>query len=80
MEAAGIPVSQGMLIEYYIAESKGGGKKLVRERVKLLSEKGRYDAEYYLKNQIGAAVESILEVFGVDVAEIIDGERQKKLF
>ena len=42
-------------------------------------EKGQYDVEYYLKNQILPAAENIFEVFGVNVNELIDGERQKGL-
>ncbi len=77
MEAQDIPVSVGMLVEYYVAEGSG---KRVGDRVKLPSEKGNYDVEYYLKNQVGAAVENILEVFGVSMAEVVDGHRQEKLF
>lgn len=77
MEALGVPVDVGMVIEYYVAEGSG---KRVGDRVKLPSEKGRYDVGYYLKNQIGAAVENILEVFGVGMGEVIEGCRQKRLF
>ena len=78
MKESGIPVSQGMLIEYYIAESKG--KKLIREKVKLPDEKGEYDIDYYLNNQLLPAVENIFEVFGINFKELVDGEKQKKLF
>ena len=77
MEAAGLPVSVGMLIEYYVVEGSG---KRIGDRVKLPSEKGGYDAEYYLKNQVGAAVENILEVFVISMTEIIEGCKQEKLF
>ena len=80
MEARGIPVSQGMLIEYFIAETPPGvKKKLVRDKVKLSDEKGEYNIEYYLDRQILPAVENILEVFGVNIREIIEGRRQMGL-
>jgi len=78
MEEQDIPVSQGMLIEYYIAETRKK-KSLVREKVRLPNEKGQYNIDYYLNNQILPAVENIFEVFGVDVKEIIDGKKQMKL-
>ncbi len=77
MEALGIPVSVGMLVEYYVGEGTG---KRVGDRVRLASEKGGYDINYYLKNQVGAAVENILDVFGVSMGEIIEGHKQEKLF
>jgi len=78
MKEQGLPVDIGMLIEYYIAEADNK-KALVRERAKLPSEKGKYDINYYLKNQILPAVENILEVFNININEVIDGKRQKKL-
>jgi len=82
MRKEGKLINIGMLIEYYIAEvsdGKKGKKVLVRERAKLPDEKGKYDIEYYLKNQILPAVENILEVFRVDVNSLIDGKRQMSL-
>jgi len=73
-------INIGMLIEYYIAEPSGEKRKnLVRERARMVDEKGKYDIEYYLNNQILPAVENILEVFGVDVDSLLDGEAQKGL-
>ncbi len=46
-----IPIEQGGLIKYYIAET-GGKKKLVRDKVKLPHEKDKYEIEYYLKTEI----------------------------
>jgi len=77
MEAKGIPVSPGMLIEYFIGEGNG---KRVGDRVFLPDEKANYDIGYYINNQIIPAVENIFNVFGVNVEEIVDGEKQKKLF
>lgn len=77
MEASGIPVSSGMLIEYFVGE--GTGKK-IGDRVYLAGERVKYDIDYYLNNQILPAVENIFEVFGVDVKSVIEGEEQKKLF
>ena len=73
-----IPISGGNLIEYFIAETREK-KKLVRDKVKLPDEKGEYNIEYYLKKQILPAVENILQVFGVNISEVIEGKRQTKL-
>ena len=73
-----IAISQGNLIEYYIAETRDK-KKLVREKVKLPDEEGKYDIEYYLEHQILPAVENIFQVFNINIREIIDGKRQMKL-
>ena len=70
-----IPVDIGMLIEYYISEGESK-KSLIRERAKLPDEKGKYDINYYLKNQILPAVDNILEVFKVNINEIMDGKKQ----
>jgi len=75
----GVPISVGMLIEYYIGENGGKGK-LVRDRVFLPDEKALYDMDYYLNSQILPAVENIFDVFGVDIKGIVDGETQQKLF
>jgi len=72
-----IPVSQGNLITYYIAETSG--KKLVRDKVKLPEEKAKYDITYYLDRQILPAVENIFQIFNIDVREIIDGKKQTTL-
>ena len=78
MHEAKIPISQGNLIKYYIAESKEK-KKLVRDKVKLPDEKGNYDIEYYLERQVLPAVENIFNIFGIEIKEIIDGKNQNKL-
>ena len=78
MEEQNIPVSQGMLIEYFIAETREK-KALVRDKVKLPNEKGQYNIQYYLNNQILPAVENILEVFNINIREIMDGRKQMKL-
>ena len=78
MQELEIPISQGNLVEYYIAETREK-KKLVREKVKLPNEKGEYNLEYYLNHQIIPAVENIFQVFGVDVKEIVDGKKQMTL-
>ena len=73
-----IPIDMGTLIEYYIAETKEK-KKLVREKVKLSDEKGEYNIEYYLKNQLLPAVENILQVFNIDVNTLLEGKKQTTL-
>jgi len=81
MRSLGLPINIGMIIRYYIAESTKTKKKaLVRERAKLPNEPGQYDIEYYLKNQILPSVENIMEVFNLDVNELVEGKQQKKLF
>ena len=82
-----MPVDIGMLIQYYISEPNekqktktGKTKALVRERAKLPEEKGEYDIEYYLNNQILPAVENIFEVFNINTKELLDGKKQMKLF
>ena len=75
-----IPVSQGNLIRYFIAEDPSGAKtKLVRDRVKLPDEEGNYDIEYYLNNQILPAVENIFQVFNIDIEEVIETKKQNSL-
>ena len=79
MKELGIPLSEGNLIEYYIAETKGKESKLVREKVKLPLEKGEYNIEYYLERQILPAVENLFQVFDIDVKELINKENQNQL-
>lgn len=79
MEDQGLPINLGMLLEYFIAETREK-KALVRDKVKLPDEKGEYNIDYYLNNQILPAVENIIEVFGIKIKEVIDGNKQKKLF
>lgn len=78
MQEKEIPITQGNIIEYYIAETKDK-KKLVRDKVKLPIEKGEYNIEYYLERQILPAVENIFQVFDIDIKEIIDGKKQMTL-
>jgi DNA polymerase elongation subunit (family B) len=75
----GMPVRPGMMIEYYVAETKDKTKKLVRERIKLPDEKGEYDIGYYLGHQIIPAVENIFEVFGINLKEKSEKKKQMKL-
>jgi len=79
MKDAGEPVDVGMLVEYFIAETRET-KKLVREKVKLPDETGEYNIKYYLEHQIIPAVENIFEVFGISVKEESSGKKQMKLF
>lgn len=73
-----IPVDMGSLIEYYISETEGK-KKLVRDKVKLIDEKGEYDIKYYLEHQILPAVENIFQVFNIDINEIAKDKKQRTL-
>jgi DNA polymerase elongation subunit (family B) len=76
MQEKEIPISQGNLVRYYVAEGEG---KLVRDKVKLPEEKGKYNIKYYLERQILPAVENILQVFNINAKEIIDGKKQMTL-
>ncbi|HLC87396.1 MAG TPA: DNA-directed DNA polymerase [Candidatus Nanoarchaeia archaeon] len=78
MKEKKIPIGQGNLIEYYIAETREK-KKLVREGVKLPEEPGEYDIKYYLEKQILPAVENIFQVFNINIMEIIEGKKQTTL-
>jgi len=78
MQEREIPISQGNLVTYYIAESREK-KKLVREKVKLPDEPGKYNIEYYLGHQILPAVENIFQVFDINLKEIIEGKKQMTL-
>jgi DNA polymerase I len=86
MKLLNMPVNIGMLMQYYIAEPEnnqktktGKNKSLIRERARLPDEKGEYDINYYLNNQILPAVENIFEVFGVNTRELVEGKKQMKL-
>lgn len=76
MHDKGIAVKPGALIEYYIAAVHG---KLVRDKAKMPDEKGDYDIDYYLYNQLIPSVENIFEIFGIELAEFSKGRVQKKL-
>ena len=75
MQEKGIPVGEGNLISYFIAETRAK-KKLVRDKVKLPIEKGEYNIQYYLERQIMPAIENIFNVFNVNIKEVIDGRKQ----
>ncbi|MEM4702914.1 MAG: DNA-directed DNA polymerase [Candidatus Pacearchaeota archaeon] len=77
MQEQGMPLSAGMLISYFIAETRDK-KALVREKVKLPDEKGEYNISYYLEHQLIPAVENIFEVFGITRDELL-GKKQKRL-
>jgi DNA polymerase I len=79
MQKNGVKVYAGMMIRYFIGEVHGKTKR-IGDKVFLPEEKVKYDSEYYLNNQVLPAVGNIFEVFGIDVIEVIDGERQNKLF
>jgi len=79
MKELSIAINEGDLIEYYIAETSDKKSKLVREKVKLPQEEGEYNVEYYLERQILPAVENIFQVFNINVKEIIEEKKQKKL-
>lgn len=85
----GIPINEGSLIEYVIAKAKSAGngmgkskaKGLIRDKAKLPDEvkEGDYDVDYYIHNQIMHAIGNIFEVFNINIEELADGKKQKKL-
>ncbi|MDP1729164.1 MAG: DNA polymerase domain-containing protein, partial [archaeon] len=79
MKEKGIPLDIGMTLEYFIAETREK-KSLVREKVKLMDEKGEYNLKYYLEHQIIPSVENIFQVFNINIKEIAEGSKQKTLF
>mgnify|MGYP001607982825 CR=1 FL=1 len=86
MREKGMPVDIGMLMQYYISEPEshqktrtGKTKGPIRERARLPEEKGQYDIDYYLNNQILPAVENIFDVFNINIKEIMDGKKQMRL-
>ncbi len=79
MKEAGIPIAIGMVLEYFIAETREK-KALVRDKVKLMDEKGEYNIKYYLEHQILPAVDNIFQVFNIDIKETAEGSKQTKLF
>lgn len=79
MKELSIPVNEGNLIEYYIAETSNKKSKLVREKVKLPQEEGEYNIEYYLERQLIPAVENIFQVFKINTKEVVQKKSQKKL-
>ncbi len=79
MLAMEIPVNQGMLIQYFIAESKDK-KALTRDRAVFPDDSRDYDIRYYLEKQILPAVENIFQVFNINVNELLENDKQMKLF
>ena len=78
MIETGIPMAEGEIIEYYIAETKTKSK-LVRDKIALPEEKKDYNLTYYLEKQILPAIENIFQVLNIDAKELIDKKRQNKL-
>ncbi len=73
----GYEVVPGTLISFVV----GKGSGLVRERAKLVEELGEkdYDVDYYVKNQIIPAVNSIFLVLGYKEEDILKEREQKGL-
>jgi DNA polymerase, archaea type len=68
----------GSNIEYIITAGKGSISE--KAEMKDLVDKGNYDIEYYIHNQILPVVVSIFEVFGISEDQILGNPTQKKLF
>ncbi|MBT3398177.1 hypothetical protein HOA55_03965 [archaeon] len=78
MEAQEIPISPGMIIEYFIGETTKPSKR-IGDKVFLPDEKTKYNIDYYLNNQILPPVENIFDVFNINVKEIAEGHSQSSL-
>ena len=78
MREKGIPFDLFTPIEYYVAEGNTKSK-LVRDRIKLKDEEGKYDIKYYLEKQILPSAENIFQVFKINVKELADGKKQEDL-
>lgn len=78
MKELEIPISEGGLVSYYLAETNGKSK-LVRDKVRIPQEKGEYNLDYYLNKQILPSVENIFEIFGISTKELIEGKKQTSL-
>ncbi len=71
----GEKIVPGMVVEYIVEKGKGS----VGDRARLLDEVSEYDVDYYLKNQIIPAVESILSLLGYTGNDLISGTKQQGL-
>jgi len=78
MKEKDMPISEGEIIEYFIAETKTKSK-LVRDKVALIDEEKKYDIPYYLEKQILPAIENIFQVLNIDAKELIEEKKQDKL-
>ena len=78
MEAQEIPISPGIIIEYFIGETTKPSKRM-GDKVFLPDEKTKYNIDYYLNNQILPPVENIFDVFNINVKEIAEGHSQSSL-
>lgn len=78
MKERGDFVGPGLTIEYVISEK---GDK-IRDKARVPAEMGKndkYDADYYIDNQVLPAVESIMEVYGYSLDKIKKGHGQSGL-
>jgi len=77
MQEQGMPVDIGMLLRFFIAETRNK-KSLIRDKVKLPDEEGEYNLDYYINHQIVPAVENIFQVFGITPEDLV-GKKQTRL-
>jgi len=77
MKNKGITVRPGTAVQYIVVKGEG----IIGDRVRLVEEvePGKYDDEYYIKNQVVPAVESIFNVLDIDVKELTADKNQSKL-
>ena len=77
MKGKGIGVGAGSTIRYVVMKGKG----MIRDRARMVEEVSgeKYDADYYVNNQVVPAVESIFSVFGYKRSDIISEKEQSGL-
>jgi DNA polymerase, archaea type len=77
LKSKGYDIVTGMVIEYVVTEGKGR----IGDRAKLPSEviDNKYDADYYVNNQVIPTVERIFEVLGYKKDDIVSHKDQISL-
>lgn len=75
MRNKGMDVGPGSLIQFIVTTGKG----VIRERARMPDETEDYDADYYIKNQVVPAVETIFRVLGYSKEDLLQSKDQEKL-
>jgi len=77
LKQKGYEVNPGMMIEYVVTEGKGSIGNRARLPEEIIDNK--YDAEYYIENQVIPSVERIFEVLGYKKEDLIKKKGQSSL-
>ncbi|MBD3249942.1 DNA polymerase [Candidatus Woesearchaeota archaeon] len=75
MKEKGVDVGPGSMIQFIVSNKQG----IIREKARIPSEveKGDYDAEYYIHNQVVPAVAKIFEVLGYDKEDLFEKDQSQ---